>query len=268
MVAAMRPGASTSELDAMREAEFKLAQQDRLANETSEAMNELESYVLGSRNNCYEKWADFVEEGAKGAFMKQLDDMENWLYDEGFDATKGVYLEKLNALTAVGGPIAKRYSEAQGRSEAAGNVRTAAEKWSAAAATGDETEKYAHITAEEKAKVAAACADALKWLDEMLSKQESTPKTADVVVTIAELSRKASDLTSTCRPIMERAKPVPKKEEPKKEEAKEGEKKDGDAKEVETQADRDAKAEAEAEGAAVAEGGAAEAAAPNAMEVE
>lgn len=51
----------------------------------------------------------------KETFMKQLNDMEEWLYGEGEEATKSVYVSKLGELEKIGAPIVKRYREFEER---------------------------------------------------------------------------------------------------------------------------------------------------------
>jgi hypothetical protein len=49
------------------------------------------------------------------ALSAQLSSMEDWLYDEGEDETKSVYIAKLAELKAKGDPIAARAAEDETR---------------------------------------------------------------------------------------------------------------------------------------------------------
>jgi hypothetical protein len=49
------------------------------------------------------------------ALSAQLSSMEDWLYDEGEDETKSVYVAKLAELRAKGDPIAARAAEDETR---------------------------------------------------------------------------------------------------------------------------------------------------------
>ena len=51
-------------------------------------------------------------------FTSKLEAMENWLYEEGFDATKSVYFDKLSELKKLGGPLQMRQVESQDRPNA------------------------------------------------------------------------------------------------------------------------------------------------------
>ena len=63
--------------------------------------------------------AEYVTEDAKAAFTTTLEDTENWLYEDGEDETKGVYIAKLEELQKIGDPIVQRSVEEQTRPGAA-----------------------------------------------------------------------------------------------------------------------------------------------------
>jgi heat shock 70kDa protein 4 len=73
---------------------------------------------------------------------------QDWLYDEGEDQTKSVYVEKLRGH---GEPIETRYVEAGVRKPAAQKLRGTANAYLAAAQSPDA--RYAHIDAGDKKKV-------------------------------------------------------------------------------------------------------------------
>mgnify|MGYP001136094711 CR=1 FL=1 len=69
--------------------------------------------------------------------------LQNWLYDEGEDVAKSVYVAKLEELKKLGAPIEQRFSEDSARPAAVAALRAAAERYLAAARSGDA--KLAHI---------------------------------------------------------------------------------------------------------------------------
>ena len=77
--------------------------------------------------------------------------LQEWLYDEGEDQTKSVYVEKLTGLRGHGEPIETRYVEAGVRKPAAQKLRGTANAYLAAAQSPDA--RYAHIDAGDKKKV-------------------------------------------------------------------------------------------------------------------
>jgi hypothetical protein len=78
--------------------------------------------------------------------------LQDWLYDEGEDQTKSVYVEKLAGLRGHGEPIETRYVEAGVRKPAAQKLRGTANAYLNAAQSQDA--RYAHIDAADKKKVA------------------------------------------------------------------------------------------------------------------
>lgn len=44
----------------------------------------------------------------RAAFVSSLNDTENWLYEEGEDERKQVYVDKLASLRAIGDPVFRR----------------------------------------------------------------------------------------------------------------------------------------------------------------
>lgn len=48
-----------------------------------------------------EKYEEFVTPSEKEEFMAKLQEVEDWLYEDGEDETKGVYIAKLEELKKV-----------------------------------------------------------------------------------------------------------------------------------------------------------------------
>lgn len=106
---------SAAELQRMFEAECELALQAKVQEETNERKNALEAYVYSLRNKLYDVLAPYVTEGDKAKIIKTTEDLEEWLYDEGEDQPKSVYVGKLEELQALGGPIEQRYQVGGGK---------------------------------------------------------------------------------------------------------------------------------------------------------
>lgn len=91
-----------------------------------------------------------------------LQDAEDWLYDEGEDCTKSVYIAKLDELKKLGNPVEARFHEQQTRGPAADALRATCESYLTFARS--DAPQYAHITAEERATVTKEAEAALAWL--------------------------------------------------------------------------------------------------------
>jgi len=214
------------ELQLLSEEEGKMLASDRLAIETAEKKNAVESYVYDMRNKITESFSEFSTPGEKDTLSKLFEQTEEWLYSEGADATKSVYVKKLEELRAIGDPIGKRKYEYENRYEALVAIKNAIEGFRSTATSADP--KYDHISKEEREKVISESATVEKWLTDMMMKQDKSPKNVNPVILVAEISKKFQELTRTCNTILNKPKPAPPKveEKPKEEKPKE-EKKTG-----------------------------------------
>ncbi len=88
---------------------------DKLQEDTNEAKNALEAYIYSLRNKLYEGLSPYVREADREALSASLTSMEDWLYEDGEDEKKSVYVAKLAELRAKGDPIQQRAAEEQSR---------------------------------------------------------------------------------------------------------------------------------------------------------
>ncbi|KAI1339513.1 heat shock protein Hsp88 [Xylariaceae sp. FL0016] len=93
------------------EKESAMLMEDKLVADTEEKKNELETYIYDMRNKLDEQYADFASEEEKDKLKTKLTESEDWLYEDGEDATKAVYVAKMDEIRAMAGPITQRYFE-------------------------------------------------------------------------------------------------------------------------------------------------------------
>ncbi|KAG8906919.1 adenyl-nucleotide exchange factor sse1 [Tulasnella sp. 403] len=122
------------------------------------------------------------------------------------------YVERLDRLTAIGGPIADRYKEAESRPKAMSELREAINTFLSQATSGDE--RWSHLEDKDKQAVIEKAATTQKWLDDSVAKQAERPKNVAPVFTCAEVNKKREDLTYFALPIFNKPKPKPKTETP------------------------------------------------------
>ena len=152
------------------------------------------------------RYAAYAQPQEKESLLKLLQESEDWLYsDEGDDATKSAYVERLDAAKKIGDPISARYIETENRSGAAAQLREALNLYGSQAASEDE--KYAHIDAKDKQSIIEKVATIQKWLDDSIAKQSERPKNVDPVFTCAEALKKRDEITYFALPILNRPKP-------------------------------------------------------------
>merc|ERR1719223_1909881 len=168
-------------------------------------MNELESYVYAMRDAIGTRYSKFATEEEASSISAKLTATEDWLYDEGAEATKAVYVAKLDELKADVANIIAR--ERPGAFKA---LEAALAKYGAFVASTDE--EYAHIEQEQKDKVSSECSAAQAWMAELQAKLEGMAPTADPPFKAAEVTAKVAELSGSCEPILRTPKPLPKVE--------------------------------------------------------
>ncbi|KAF7872332.1 hypothetical protein EAF04_003255 [Stromatinia cepivora] len=99
----------TAAIATASEQENTMNMEDKLVADTEEKKNELETYIYEMRNKIDDQYAEFASDEEKEKLKAKLEGAEDWLYDEGEDATKAVYVAKMDEIRMVAGPIAQRY---------------------------------------------------------------------------------------------------------------------------------------------------------------
>jgi molecular chaperone DnaK (HSP70) len=200
------------------EVEVEMSNADRIVRETSDARNELESYIYDMRDKIVSdsQLAPFCTEQERSTFSSLLESYENWLYEEGFDATKSVYVKKLAELKQHGNPIENRQYESRTRPSAMTTLQKSVEKYTSWLNTSSGDENYSHITEEERANCSKKLDEVSGWMYDMLDKQGSLATNVDPIVTVEQIYAKNKEVNDTVSPIMHKPKPKPKKVEEKK----------------------------------------------------
>eukprot|EP00245_Coleochaete_scutata_P016998 TRINITY_DN812_c0_g1_i1.p1 TRINITY_DN812_c0_g1~~TRINITY_DN812_c0_g1_i1.p1 ORF type:complete len:845 (+),score=229.45 TRINITY_DN812_c0_g1_i1:156-2690(+) len=200
---------SEKEVESLKEAEFEMELQDRVMEETKERKNAVEAYVYDMRNKLCDKLQEYVTLAEKEDFSARLNQMEDWLYEDGEDEVKGVYIAKLEELKKLGDPIELRQREDEVRSPAVETLLYCITSFRDAALSSDP--KYEHIDSADKEKVVEECGKAESWLKDKQQQQSLLPKSANPVLLSAEVRKKTETLDRFCKPIMTRPKPAPPK---------------------------------------------------------
>jgi len=209
-----------STIDTFKNEEYEMMVQDRQIRELQERKNDLESYIYSMRDRVSGgNLSDYIAQADKDTFLKLLEEMENWLYEEEAEtANKSLFISKLDELKKFGEPPAERYREEEQRPDAYRELEKVLTEYSNLAATQDPA--YEHIDAEARAKVTECVNEATTWMNNMKSAQEAKSKTEPMACTCKDIYQKKDNVYYTCRPIMNKPKPKPPpKEEPKKDAA-------------------------------------------------
>ena len=80
--------------------EDSLTAEDRDILEQKQLRNNLEAYAYDMRNNLdsYGKLEKYLDQATKEAFMKEINEVVEWIYGDGENAPKEQYKQKLEAF--------------------------------------------------------------------------------------------------------------------------------------------------------------------------
>ncbi|KAL7140085.1 hypothetical protein ABFS83_09G097400 [Erythranthe nasuta] len=199
-------GMAAADVQKAVEKEFEMALQDRVMEETKDKKNAVEAYVYEMRNKLNDKYHEFVTESDKEQLISRLQEVEDWLYEDGEDETKGVYVAKLDELKKQGDPIEFRFKEHTERGSVVDQLAYCISSYRDAVVSNDP--KFDHIDVAEKQKVLNECVEAEAWLREKKQHQDTLPKYATPVLLSADVRKKAEALDRVCRPVMMKPKPA------------------------------------------------------------
>uniref|UniRef100_A0AAY3ZVG7 Heat shock protein 4 like n=1 Tax=Denticeps clupeoides TaxID=299321 RepID=A0AAY3ZVG7_9TELE len=196
------------------ELEGKMIVQDKLEKERNDAKNAVEEYVYDFRDKLCGAYEKLISKDELGSFLTRiLEDTENWLYEEGEDQGKQVYLDKLAELKKFGQPVEDRHKELEDRPRAFDELGKKIQLYmKVVEAYKQKDERYQHLSAEEIAIVEKTVIEAMAWMNSKMNAQSKLPITQDPVVKVAEIICKIQELEEVCNPVVNR--PKPKVEEP------------------------------------------------------
>ncbi|KAF3392121.1 Heat shock protein hsp88 [Talaromyces pinophilus] len=148
-ISAGTTGLEEATKSAWTEKENAMTMEDKLVADTDEKKNELESYIYELRDKIETTYAEFSSEDEKEKLRAKLTEAEDWLYEEGEDTTKAIYVSKMEEIRFIAGPIIQRYMD---KIE---NERLAKLQAQEEEAAKKRAEEDAKRKAEEEAKKAA-----------------------------------------------------------------------------------------------------------------
>eukprot|EP00475_Leptophrys_vorax_P007882 TRINITY_DN1500_c0_g1_i1.p1 TRINITY_DN1500_c0_g1~~TRINITY_DN1500_c0_g1_i1.p1 ORF type:complete len:749 (-),score=270.80 TRINITY_DN1500_c0_g1_i1:83-2329(-) len=88
-----------------RDVELKMTQADKTVLYTLARKNDLESFIYDIRDKVQFEALPTASEEAKSSFLVLLDEAEEWLYNEGFDAQAADYVDRLVNLRKLSDPL-------------------------------------------------------------------------------------------------------------------------------------------------------------------
>lgn len=185
---------------------------DRREKERVDARNALEEFVYEVRGKIQEGgiFFEYVEEQIREQICRELDETENWLYEDGDACEREVYKTKLNDMHQKTDSIKLRHDEYSGQAQAFNDLghaiqmaRKAVEQYR----SGDP--KFDHLTETEMLNITEAADKTQKWFDDARGKLSVVRKTQDPPVKIAEVRHEWQTLTTCVNSVINRPKPRP-----------------------------------------------------------
>ncbi|XP_068596933.1 heat shock 70 kDa protein 4b [Brachionichthys hirsutus] len=196
------------------ENEGKMIMQDKLEKERNDAKNNVEEYVYDMRDKLHGMLEKFVSESDRNDLSLKLEDTEKWLYEDGEDQTKQVYIDRLAELKKRGQPIQERYAEAEERPKAFEEMGKQIQQYMKfVEAYKMKEEQYDHLEEADVTKVDKQTNDAMIWMNSAMNQQSKQSLSVDPSVKVKDIQAKTRELFSACNPIV--TKPKPKVELPK-----------------------------------------------------
>merc|ERR550525_1133153 len=168
--------------------ENSMNNQDRAEADRLVAKNNVEEYIYDIRGKLCEELEEFMLEDDRNKYSLELEDAENWLYEDGEFVEKPEYQRKLTELQVKGEAAKRRRLEFDQRPEAInqfGQCLQLAQKVVDAFRAGEE--KYNHLDVADVDKVQKAINEKQDWFSKMCADIQKLEKTADPPVLLQHL---------------------------------------------------------------------------------
>lgn len=180
--------------------------------ERVDARNALEEYVYDMREKLGEDGtlAPFIISIERESIINLLNDLENWLYEEGEDCEKDVYRSKLNHLHTLTDPIKARSIEYENQPNEFNHLgHTVQMARKAVHEYREASVKYEHLTETEILNVSEAADKAQKWHDEQISKFNKSKRTDNTPIVTSDIRHETQTLSACLNSVLNRPKPKP-----------------------------------------------------------
>lgn len=226
---------SSNELNDLTEQECKMVSTDRQERDRIDARNALEEYVyeLRGKLSSPDELATFVPDKEREKLCQQLDEIENWLYEEGDDCKRQVYSDKLKSLQDFGEPIKKRKLEFEVQPQLLEEFSSFLQLTQKAVDQyGAGSEAYSHLEKNEVQRVQETANSALRWVEEIRNKLNTASRHQNLHITSDQIKTERNKFEQEVTKVFQKPKPQPPPappQEPSQEEASEAKSESGNA---------------------------------------
>jgi len=199
---------SRDRMEAAVNEEIRMHNQDQQEADRLVAKNAVEEYIYDIRGKICDELEEFILEDDRNSFSLQLEDLENWLYEDGEFAERNEYQGKLTELRGKGEAVKKRRREWEERPEAMnqfGQCLQLAQKAVDSFKNGDE--KFNHLDQAEVAKVEKAITEKSDWYNRMASELTKLTKYQDPPVLASQFTQEKDAFWNMASSILNKSKP-------------------------------------------------------------
>lgn len=206
---------------------------DRQEKERIDARNALEEFVYEMRGKLQEggNLYEYVEDSFREQVCSQLDEIENWLYEDGETCERQVYKDRLGELTQKTDPVKLRFTEYEGQQQAFNDLGHAIQmSYKAVEQYRSGDPKYDHLTETEMLNITDQAEKTQKWFDDARGKVSGVRKTQDPPIKISDVRHEYNTLTTCVNSVLNRPKPRPATPPPTKTEVPQNGASDGEQK--------------------------------------
>lgn len=201
--------------EAFGDAKAKLEALDKKDSErkrTAELKNNLEGYIYSTKDKLesLEELHKISTSQERESFIQKLDEVEEWLYSDGEDASANDFQERLDSLKAVGDPIFFRFSELTVRPAACEEARKYFSELQQIVHGWEANKPW--LPKERIEKVLKDAENVKNWLTEKEAEQKKTEAYKTPAFTSDQVYDKVFDLQDKVAIINKIPKPKPKVE--------------------------------------------------------
>lgn len=185
---------------------------DRQEKERIDARNALEEFVYEMRGKLQEggNLFEYIDDQNRQQICNQLDDIENWLYEDGETCEREVYKNRLADLHQKTDPIKMRHDEYEGQAQVFNELGHAIQmSYKAVEQYRSGDPKYDHLTETEMLNITEQAEKNQRWLEDARGKLSTVRKTLDPPVKIADVRHEFNTLSTCVNSVLNRPKPRP-----------------------------------------------------------
>jgi len=181
--------------------------------EKADSKNALEEYMFDLRRQLDEELSSYIKESDADKIKSLLYQMEDWLYEDGEDAEKQAYIDKLGDVRKLGNPVITRKIEFETRPAVLEKLGGRIQHYSKILDMyAQKAPEYDHIPEEDMKKVRKSVDEKRKWFDDACNKLGKLDKYQNPPILVAAINDECKSLDNACHSIV--TKPKPKVEPP------------------------------------------------------